>query len=326
MISTPRSSSFAARTRLDPRYQALYNIGETYYQLQDYAHALETLTSYLAKGGAQVSDGRREEVQKEIEKLGTRVATIEVTTRASRASRSPSTTSPQGHAAYGPLTVSAGRRKLTATRAGKPPITQVIEVAGGDAKKITLEIPDDVEGEEAEERARGAVDRDGRAHSRAPSSPACWRWARRTGSRTSSPTCPATPARSRARTARRWRWGSPPTCSPGAAIVTAGVSIYFTVAAQSPKKVEKSAVSLRLLDGHEPPPAAVRSPLGPRSLLLTGSFLTIDRGSACTPIAALPTHPSTAAPALIAAAIVISRDVLVLAHHRGAQRAVPGQH
>src|SRR5262249_58761964 len=71
---------FRRAYEIDPRYQALYNIGETYFQLNDYANALKTLEKYLHDGGAQVSAGRREEVQKEIEKLRTRVGQLEVST------------------------------------------------------------------------------------------------------------------------------------------------------------------------------------------------------------------------------------------------------
>jgi hypothetical protein len=42
-----------------------------------------------------------------------------------------------------PLVVSAGRRRLTATRAGKPPVTKIVELAGGDARKVALILPDD---------------------------------------------------------------------------------------------------------------------------------------------------------------------------------------
>jgi Tetratricopeptide repeat len=128
---------------LDPRYQALYNIGETYFQLQDYANALRTLDKYLRDGGAQISAGRRDEVQKEIDKLRTRVATLEVTTNLPDVEIAVDDVPVGKTPLAAPLVVSSGRRKVTATRAGKPPVTQVVELAGGDVKKLALAVADD---------------------------------------------------------------------------------------------------------------------------------------------------------------------------------------
>src|SRR5689334_10544983 len=69
---------FKRAYEIAPAFQVLYNIGETYYQLQDYAGALRTLEKYLADGGDKVPADRRAEVQKEIEKLRLRVARVEI--------------------------------------------------------------------------------------------------------------------------------------------------------------------------------------------------------------------------------------------------------
>jgi hypothetical protein len=39
--------------------------------------------------------------------------------------------------------VSAGRRKITATRPGKAPVTQLVDLAGGDSKKVALVVAGD---------------------------------------------------------------------------------------------------------------------------------------------------------------------------------------
>src|SRR5262245_20824847 len=54
---------------LAPNYAVLYNIGQVYFQLQDYAHALTTLEQYLAEGGKNIAAARRSEVEKDIAKL-----------------------------------------------------------------------------------------------------------------------------------------------------------------------------------------------------------------------------------------------------------------
>jgi hypothetical protein len=139
---------FRRAYEIDPKYQALYNIGETYFQLNDYANALRTLEKYLKDGGPQVSAARREEVQKEIDKLRTRVASLEITTNLPDVEIAVDDV-PVGKTPLStPLVVSAGRRRVTATRPGKPPVTQIVELAGGDAKKLSLAVAVD-EGPEA---------------------------------------------------------------------------------------------------------------------------------------------------------------------------------
>lgn len=151
-IELYKESDFAAALiefrrayEIDPKYQALYNIGETYFQLQDYANALKTLDKYLKDGGAQIQPARREEVQKEIDKLRTRVASVDVTTNVPDVEIAVDDVVVGRTPLPAPLVVSAGRRKVTATRAGKPPVSQILEIAGGDSKKIALVVADDVE-------------------------------------------------------------------------------------------------------------------------------------------------------------------------------------
>jgi Tetratricopeptide repeat len=134
---------FRRAYEIDPRFQALYNIGETYDQLQDYADALKTLEKYLKDGGAQVSAGRREEVQRSIDKLRTRVANLEVTTNLPDVEIAIDDVPVGKTPLAGPILVSAGRRRLTATRAGRPAVAQVVEIAGGDTKKLALTLTDD---------------------------------------------------------------------------------------------------------------------------------------------------------------------------------------
>jgi hypothetical protein len=134
---------FRRAYEIEPKYQALYNIGETYFQLNDYANALRTLEKYLKDGGAVVPAARREEVQKEIDKLRTRVATVDVTTNVPDVEIAVDDIAMGKTPLASPLLVSAGRRRITATRAGKPPVTQIVELAGGDAKKIALTVAGD---------------------------------------------------------------------------------------------------------------------------------------------------------------------------------------
>jgi hypothetical protein len=130
---------FKRAYEIDPKYQVLYNVGESYYQLQDYANALQTFRTYLVDGGDKISPKRRKDVEAEIETLKGRVATLRVRTNEQGASVTVDDV-PVGTTPLEPLTVSAGRRRVTASLPGRVPVTQMIDLAGGDEKILQLEI------------------------------------------------------------------------------------------------------------------------------------------------------------------------------------------
>src|SRR5262245_33135148 len=51
-------AEFKRAYEIDPKYQVLYNIAESSYQLQDYAGALRNYQKYLEQGGAGISPSR----------------------------------------------------------------------------------------------------------------------------------------------------------------------------------------------------------------------------------------------------------------------------
>ncbi len=121
-------------------YHVLFNVSQTYYQMQNYAGALDAFQRYLVEGGANLARDRRAYVEKEIQRLKGRVAQVRVTVNVPGADilvdDEKVATSPLDH----PLTVSAGKRKITAQVPGKTPASQTIEIAGGDSTAITLQI------------------------------------------------------------------------------------------------------------------------------------------------------------------------------------------
>jgi hypothetical protein len=126
---------------LEPKYQVLYNVAEAYFQLQDYASALKTFQQYLYEGGKNISAKRRKEVDKEIQKLRRRVALVTVETPERGVAISvddvPVGTTPLEE----PILVSAGRRRITASYPGRPPVIKVIDVAGGDSPTVGMTLP-----------------------------------------------------------------------------------------------------------------------------------------------------------------------------------------
>ena len=125
-----------------PSYRILYNIGQTSFELQDYANALRAFERYLAEGGADVPPSRRTIVEGEIRKLQGRVARVDVEVTVAGAQitvdDAPIGTTPLNE----PVLVSAGVRRIAAV---KPPLVAAVrsvELAGGDRTKIVLKLED----------------------------------------------------------------------------------------------------------------------------------------------------------------------------------------
>ena len=68
---------FRKAYEIAPNATVLYNIGQTYYQLQNYAAALTTLERYLNEAGAQAA--HRSEVETTLEILQSRVVRVSIT-------------------------------------------------------------------------------------------------------------------------------------------------------------------------------------------------------------------------------------------------------
>jgi hypothetical protein len=269
---------FRRAYEIDPRYQALYDIGETYDQLQDYASALKTFERYLHDGGPQISAGRRDEVQKEIDKLRTRVASVEVTVNVADVEIAVDDVPVGRSPLAAPLVVSAGRRKISATRAGKPPVTQLLELAGGDSKRLSLVVPDD--GAPVSPAPSGKV----------PAAP----WVV-TGVLTAGAIVTGALALG-ASSSLKDKLNVYPNASPsdissahsttfafalttdiliGAAVVAGGISIYFTATAGS-RGDPPAGPRAAWISPFSPPPrpsgASVRIEAGPESARLSGTF------------------------------------------------------
>jgi hypothetical protein len=129
---------FRRAYELAPNYQVLYNIGQVSFQLQDYAGALTSLERYLHEGGSEIPASRRADVQKDIDKLKSRVANLTVTTNVAGAEVLVDDVSIGKTPLDKSLLVSAGRHKLTATKEGYTPVTRVVEVASGDTAEVPL--------------------------------------------------------------------------------------------------------------------------------------------------------------------------------------------
>jgi hypothetical protein len=125
---------------LSKNYRALYNIGQTQLELLDYAGALGSFQQYLAEGGAEIEASRKTAVEGEIVKLEARVARVTITVNEAGADILVDDVVVGRAPLKGPVLVSAGRRKIGASKDGLVPVTRVVEIAGGDRSEVALSL------------------------------------------------------------------------------------------------------------------------------------------------------------------------------------------
>lgn len=121
-----------------PNVKLLYNIGQLQAQLQNYAMAIKSLRRFLLDAGSDISDSRRAEVLKDIDKFRTRVAELTIVTVEGAEVAVDDVVVGVSPLAE-PVTVNVGRRKVTATIANHFPATKYLEVAGLDALNVKLD-------------------------------------------------------------------------------------------------------------------------------------------------------------------------------------------
>ena len=121
-----------------PHYRVLYNVGQCLYQVEDYVGSLEAFAKYMAEGGAEIAPERREQVQASIDELRGRVAHVRVATNVDGAEIAVDDAVVGTTPLASPLLVSAGRRKIVASKPGRTPVVRFVDVAGEDAVDVTL--------------------------------------------------------------------------------------------------------------------------------------------------------------------------------------------
>ena len=123
-----------------PNYKVLFNLGQTSFELQDYAGALKAFHGYLDGGGAQIPPARRAIVEGDLKKLESRVARVTIVVNVEGADVSVDDISVGKSPLRDPVLVGEGRRKISITKPGFAPATRIIDVAGGDKPRIELDV------------------------------------------------------------------------------------------------------------------------------------------------------------------------------------------
>jgi hypothetical protein len=130
---------FTRAYTLAPNGVVLFNIGETEYQLRDYAAALGTFQRYLFE--APADDKHRPIAERNVKELSTRVAQLRVVTVPPGATISINDRVVGESPLQKPIMVGAGRLTLRAALPGRPPVERPVDVAAEDDVLVTLEVP-----------------------------------------------------------------------------------------------------------------------------------------------------------------------------------------
>jgi len=125
---------------LSPNYRVLYNVGQTYYQLQRYADAMKALRSFLSGGGSAIPAAKRAQVEADIRMLEAHVADVEVRVNADGAQIAVDDEAVGVSPLHDPVLVSIGRRKVSAVK-GAQRVERFLDVATGDHASVVLELP-----------------------------------------------------------------------------------------------------------------------------------------------------------------------------------------
>ncbi len=131
---------FKRAYEIAPNVAVLFNIGQSYYELLDYANALTTFEKYQAEAGNDIPPAKKTQVNSEVEELRGRVARVTVTVNVPAAEIFVDDVSVGKSPMNLPLLVSAGRRKITAQKAGRQTAIKTVEAAGGDQLTVQLDL------------------------------------------------------------------------------------------------------------------------------------------------------------------------------------------
>ena len=122
-----------------PTWQVLFNIGQCYFELRDYANALVTLQRFQVEGGGRIGSEDRATLDAELPDLGNRVARITVESNLDGATVSVDDQIVGKTPLSDPVLVSIGLRKIAAVHEGRTPVQQRLALAAGDAVAVRLD-------------------------------------------------------------------------------------------------------------------------------------------------------------------------------------------
>jgi PEGA domain len=125
---------------LSPHHTVLYNLGQAYITLASPVEAVSALQRYLDEGGKDIKPARRAEVEQEIARQKTRIATLDISGLPDGAVVTIDGDDVGKAPLVAPLRVGLGKHVVAATAAGYEPGEAKIEIAGEDRKVVDLKL------------------------------------------------------------------------------------------------------------------------------------------------------------------------------------------
>jgi len=126
---------------VSPNYRVLYNLGQVANALGRYTEAQDYFQRYLNDGQEEVSSERKRDVEGHLTKLAGRIATLVLSANVAGAEIFVDDVSVGTSPLQGAVKVSSGTRTIAAVTSGRPRVSQVIDVAGGDTVALQLSFP-----------------------------------------------------------------------------------------------------------------------------------------------------------------------------------------
>ena len=130
---------FTRAYTLAPNGTVLFNVGETQYQLRDYASALATFQEYIAE--APANDAHRSLAEANVKELRARVGRLRIVTVPVGAEISIDDRVIGQTPFEKPVVVGIGQLSVRATLPGRQSVVRSVDVAAEDDVPITIELP-----------------------------------------------------------------------------------------------------------------------------------------------------------------------------------------
>lgn len=133
-------AEFEKAYELAPNYRLLYNLAQVQNERHDYVAALRFFEKYLAQGDAEIPPDRKEQVQRDVAALKTRVAVLAVTSNVDGGELVVDGASIGVLPTADPVLVSAGVRRLELRKQGFVPASRTVTVAGGEVMNVDFRL------------------------------------------------------------------------------------------------------------------------------------------------------------------------------------------
>jgi tetratricopeptide (TPR) repeat protein len=136
-------AEFTRAFELTNDYRLLFNLAQVEAERHDYARAMTLLAEYLERGGDSLERERRAEVERELDQLRQRIATLWVTADVAGAEVWVGQHLMGQLPLWSPIAVNAGPTTIRVVKAGYKPVVRELVLAGGERSRLELALVPD---------------------------------------------------------------------------------------------------------------------------------------------------------------------------------------